>query len=243
MKGVHMKKPNIFETVASKIKNNIDDGTYSQKQKLPSEYDLAKEFDVSRLTVRKAIDLLISQNLLVKQRGKGTYIMKQSDKFQSGQNGLLSFTESAKTFGKTSKSIVINFEIVTNLPDEVKKKLQVENESIYRIKRLRYFDEDPMTIEEIYIRTSFLPKDITEKDIEHSIFSLISEQIDISYSHQEIEAVLVTKELSEYLDVPLGDPLLLVHTVTYAASGIPILYDNSYYRADKYTFKNILHRP
>lgn len=238
-----MKKPNTFEIVASKIKNKIDDGTYSQKQKLPSEYDLAKEFDVSRLTVRKAIDLLISQNLLVKQRGKGTYIMKQTDRFQSGQNGLLSFTESARAFGKTSKSIVINFEIVTNLPDEVKKNLQIVDENVYRIKRLRYFDEDPMTIEEIFIRESFLPKNLTEKNIEGSIFNLISEQIDISYSHQEIEAVLVTKELSEHLKVPLGDPLLLVHTITYAASGIPILYDNSYYRADKYTFKNILHRP
>lgn len=238
-----MKKTNIFEKVAQKIKSNIDDGTYSQKQKLPSEYDLAKEFNVSRLTVRKAIDLLISQNLLVKQKGKGTYIMNQTDKFQSGQNGLLSFTESAQAFGKTSKSTVIEFEIMTNISDEVKKKLQINDESLYHIKRLRYFDEDPMTIEEIFIRTAFLPQNITRKSIENSIFNLITKQIDISYSHQEIEAVLVTKELSDFLEVPIGDPLLLVHTITYSASGIPILYDNSYYRADKYTFKNILHRP
>ena len=238
-----MKKSNVFEVVAEAIKTKINDGTYSQEQKLPSEYDLAKEFDVSRLTVRKAIDLLISQNLLVKQRGKGTYIMKQTDRFQSGQHGLLSFTESAAAFGKTSKSVIIEFEELTDVPNEVSEKLQITKETVFRIKRLRYFDEDPMTIEDIYIRSSFLPPHVSEANIQGSIFRLIEEKIDISYSHQEIEAILVTKDLSKHLEVEVGDPLLLVHTITYSASGTPILFDNSYYRADKYTFKNILHRP
>lgn len=238
-----MKKSNVFEIVAETIKTKINDGTYSQEQKLPSEYDLAKEFDVSRLTVRKAIDLLISQNLLVKQRGKGTYIMKQTDKFQSGQHGLLSFTESAAEFGKTSKSVIIDFEKLGTIPKVVAEKLQITHEDVYKIKRLRYFDDDPMTIEEIYIRATFLPGNVSVENVQGSIFKLIEEQIDISYSHQEIEAVLVTEELSKPLDVPIGDPLLLVHTITYSASGTPILFDNSYYRADKYTFKNILHRP
>lgn len=237
-----MKKNNVFEQVAAEIKTKINEGAYSQEQKLPSEYDLAKEFDVSRLTIRKAIDSLISENLLIKQRGKGTYLMRQNDKFQSGQNGLLSFTESAIAYGKTSKSVIIEFNQSDEIPQEIASKLQLKKESIFHIKRLRYFDDEPMTIEDLYIRRSFLPKDLIEKDIEGSIFKLIETMIDIAYSHQEIEAVLVTDELSEFLKVPVGDPLLLVHTVTYSASGVPILLDDSYYRADKYTFKNILHR-
>ena len=241
-KGDSMKNSTVFENVAHAIAEKILDGSYSQEQKLPSEYDLAKEFNVSRLTVRKAIDLLISQNLVVKQRGKGTYIMKQSDKFQSGQNGLLSFTESAKAFGKTSKSVIIDFDTLSSVPKEITQKLQIKNEAVFHITRLRYFDDDPMTIEEIFINPDYLPENIKPDMLEGSLFKLIEEKIDISYSHQEIEAVLVTESLAEHLKVPIGDPVPLVHTITYSASGTPILFDNSYYRADKYTFKNTLHR-
>ncbi|MGX7025010.1 GntR family transcriptional regulator, LSA1692 subfamily [Vagococcus hydrophili] len=233
---------NIFTEIANKINTKIKNGSYSIEQKLPSEYDLAKEFNVSRLTIRKAVDLLIKQNILIKQKGKGTYIMKQTDKFQSGKNGLLSFTESARAYGKTSKATLITFEKTTQLPEEVKENLQVQEEPVFHIKRLRFFDEDPMTIEEIFIKETLLDEATLEENITGSIFKLIEEKSDIAYSHQEIEAVLATDELSEFLAVEKGQPLLLVHTTTYSASGHPILFDKSYYRGDKYTFKNILHR-
>lgn len=233
---------NIFKEIADKISIKITDGSYSSEQKLPSEYDLAKEFNVSRLTIRKAIDLLINQNILVKQKGKGTYIMKQTNKFQSGKNGLLSFTESAKAYGKTSNASLIKFEKLTSVPEEVQENLQLIEEAVFHVKRLRFFDEDPMTIEEVFIKESLLDESALEKNLTGSIFKLIEEKSDISYSHQEIEAILATEELSHYLTVEQGQPLLLVHTTTYSATGQPILFDKSYYRADKYTFKNILHR-
>src|SRR5688500_10761186 len=58
------------------IKKKINEGYYVTAQKLPSEYDLADEYDISRLTVRKAINLLIDQNVLIKLSGKGTYVIK-----------------------------------------------------------------------------------------------------------------------------------------------------------------------
>lgn len=89
-----------FEDVANALSRRVRDGVYTTSQRLPSEYDLAKEFDVSRLTVRKAIDLLIRQQLLVKSPGKGTYVMTYSDKVESGRLGLQGFTEAAKAYGK-----------------------------------------------------------------------------------------------------------------------------------------------
>ncbi len=63
-----MKKQAVFQEVADKIAQRVNDGTYVTSQKLPSDYDLAEEFQCSRLTVRKAIDLLITQNILVKEK-------------------------------------------------------------------------------------------------------------------------------------------------------------------------------
>ena len=97
-----------FEAVAQNIQERINEGIYVSSQKLPSEYDLAKEFEVSRLTIRKAIDELVQKNILFKLKGKGSYVMSPQ-KIQSGRSGLQGFTEAAKEYGKTSRTEVISF--------------------------------------------------------------------------------------------------------------------------------------
>lgn len=94
-----MEKQPKFQEIANKIEKRVTEVQYVSTQKLPSEYDLADEFQCSRLTVRKAIELLISQKVLVKEKGKGTYVMKRP-KIQSGAGGLQSFTETAQKQGK-----------------------------------------------------------------------------------------------------------------------------------------------
>lgn len=231
----------IYENVAQLILENINKQHYPSGTKLPSEYELADAFNVSRLTVRKAIDLLINQNILIKEKRRGTYVMAPHNKIQSGSSGLVSFTESARLHGKQSQTQVISFEVLSQLPDTISNALNQTTETTFHIKRLRSFDNEPMTVEDIYIKESFLPN-LSKQELEASLFEKIEQVIDISYSHQEIEATLMTKELMALLGGTLGDPVLLVHTVTYSASGTPILFDLSYYRADKYTFKNTLKR-
>lgn len=105
-----MKKQPKFQEIANEIEKRIMEGIYVSSQKLPSEYDLADEFQCSRLTVRKAIELLISQNKLIKEKSKGTYVMKQP-KIQSGSGGLQSFTETARIQGKKTKTQVLECEV------------------------------------------------------------------------------------------------------------------------------------
>lgn len=237
------KKQSVFQDIARQIQEKVDKGIYVSAQRLPSEYDLAKEFEVSRLTVRKAIDELISRNVLVKQKGKGTYVMSQQ-KIQSGRAGLQGFTEAAKAYGKTSKTEVIDLVLLTasEVPQKIGEALELNpQEEVYHLVRLRSFDNEPMTVEELYIREMYLPN-ITKEQVEGSVFKLIEEQIEIAYSHQEIAAMLVSDKLSLLLEVPIGEPVLKVNSITYSITATPILYDRSYYRADKYTFKNTLHR-
>lgn len=237
------KKQSVFQDIARQLQEKVEQGIYVSAQRLPSEYDLAKEFDVSRLTVRKAIDELISRNILVKQKGKGTYVMSQQ-KIQSGRSGLQGFTESAKAYGKMSKTEVIDLALLNSeeLPGKVSEALELKpNEEVYHLVRLRSFDKEPMTVEELYIREVYLPN-VTKEQLEGSLFKLIEEQIEIAYSHQEIAAMLVPDKLSPLLEVAMGEPILKVNSITYSMTATPILYDKSYYRADKYTFKNTLHR-
>ena len=230
-----------FDQVSAEIEQRIHDGVYVSSQKLPSEYDLAKEFGCSRLTVRKAIDDLISKNILVKRRGKGSYVMSQK-KIQSGRSGLQGFTEAAKAYGKTSRTEVISFEKVAEPTEDILSALQLEEDQpIYELVRRRILDEEPMTVEKIYLAEAFVAG-LTKEDFSGSLFKLLEQKTEIAYSHQEVEAILVKPELSELLEVPMGDPLLQVYSVTYALDATPIFYDISYYRSDRYVFKTTLTR-
>ncbi|MDT2674598.1 GntR family transcriptional regulator, LSA1692 subfamily [Enterococcus dongliensis] len=230
-----------FDQVSAEIEKRIHEGIYVSAQKLPSEYDLAKEFDCSRLTIRKAIDDLIKKNILVKHRGKGSYVMTQP-KIQSGRSGLQGFTEAAKAYGKTSSTEVISFKKINEPADEIINALQLEEDTpIYELVRRRILDNEPMTVEKIYL-SEYYVKGLTKEDFIGSLFQLLEEKTEIAYSHQEVEAILVKSELSKLLDVPMGDPLLQVHSVTYALDATPIFYDISYYRSDRYIFKTTLTR-
>lgn len=236
------KKLSVYEEVAAELVTRIEGGFYSLAQKLPSEYDLAKDFGVSRLTIRKAIDSLVSVNKLMKYKGKGTYIISQQ-KIQSGSFGLQGFTEVAHSRGMRPQTKVIKF-VDAHVPTpEIQAHLALkDDETVYQITRLRLADEEPLVIEELAIPTRFLPN-VSQVDIESkSIFSLIEEGVDIGYSHQEVGAEIVNDSQSNLLNVPTGAPILQVNSITFSITSVPILLDTSYYRADKYTFKTILQR-
>ena len=184
------------------------------------------------MTIRKAIDDLIRKNILVKRHGKGSYVMSQA-KIQSGRAGLQGFTEAAKAYGKKSQTEVISFEEVVHPAEKIREALQVgKNEAIYELIRRRMLDGEPMTVEKIYLPQAYV-QGHTKQDFEGSLLWLIEKNVECAYSHQEIEAILVEAEISELLNVPVGQPLLQVHSITYALDATPILYDVSLYRADR----------
>lgn len=235
-----------FDEIAKLIEKRIKDKVYSSSQKLPSEYQFAKEFNASRLTVRKAIQSLIEKQVLVKDPGKGTYVMAglNKEKIQSGIGGLQSFTEVAKAHGKTAHTKVLEYHLLTNPSVDVMKALKLEdrlNQKVHYLKRIRFWDEMPLTVEEIIIGDGYV-QGLHKADFSRSLFSIIEKTTKIAYSRQQIEAVLVTDELAKLLKVKENDPLLKERSITYSADGKPIFLDNSYYRADKYSFDSTLTR-
>ena len=224
----------------------IQQGIYSNMQRLPSEYQLADEYGVSRLTVRKAIEWLVTAKILVKDPGKGTYIMStnSSNKVESGRMGLQSFTEAAETYGKQSRTQVLDYQPLIQPDQRVEEKLNLRNNpqpEVDELVRRRFWDDDPMTIEDIVILHKYVANH-QKNDFKHSLFQILAETVEIAYSNQEIEAIKVDEKLAKLLHVQEGDPILCVHSLTYTADGQPIFYDTSYYRADKYTFKTTLTR-
>lgn len=235
------KGVSIYKQVAKEIEDKVKTGIYVTAQKLPSEAELAQEFNVSRLTVRKAINLLIDKKVLVKHQNTGTYVMNHQ-KMSSGASGLQGFNEVALAKGKTPRTEVIGVYVIDydeKLWSELESKA---TETIINVNRIRYLDDLPMTVEDLYIRQKFLPDDLKEEDFEQSIFDLIEQKIDIAYSHQEIEAILVDKTMSIAFEIEVGNPMFRATSNVFSVTGVPIMHDISYYRSDEYTFSNTLIR-
>ncbi|QIL46754.1 GntR family transcriptional regulator [Vagococcus coleopterorum] len=232
----------IYKKIAEELLKDIKSGSLAGGERLPTEYELAETFQVSRLTIRKAIDYLIARNVLIKQKNHGTYVVEQS-KIQSGAMGLAGFSESIRNLGMTPTTKLIEMNEIYLPEQDIVERLQLEkNESVIYIKRVRYANDEPLVIENLHIPKKFLG-DINSIDFENdSIFEVIEKQILIGYSQQEVSAELVSRTSSELLEIEHRSPILLVNTTTYSVQGGPILIDNSYYRSDKYIFKNILQR-
>ncbi len=145
------------EEIVKIIRERIRNETYTSRQRLPSEYQLAQEFDVSRLMIRKAISRLINAKILVKDPGKGTYVMLGAErnlKIESGRGGLQSFTEVAKEHGKTVHTKVLKFAPIRNPSRKISEILALDDrldKKVFELKRIRYWDSDPMTLEKILI--------------------------------------------------------------------------------------------
>lgn len=232
----------LYSEIADKLEKKIYEGEYGVHQKLPSENELSFQFNTTRLTIRKSIEELTKRNLVVKERNRGTFVLAPDTKISSGGNGLVGFTESANSLNLKSDTKVLLFKATKEVPDIVKKQLQLEtNQQVWQIERLRLMDSESMTHEKIYLKPQFA-LGLDKEKAQGSLFKIIEKNIKISYASQELESILTDRKMSELMQIKDKSPAFLAHTTSYSADGYPILYDESVYRADKYTFHNILYR-
>ena len=94
--------------IHDKIKEDVDDGTWKIGQRLPSERDLCETFDVSRMTVRQAITLLVDEGILERKPGSGTFVA--SSRVKEKMRGTTSFTEIVKSQGRKPSSELISYQ-------------------------------------------------------------------------------------------------------------------------------------
>ncbi|TGD25397.1 GntR family transcriptional regulator [Companilactobacillus suantsaicola] len=232
----------LYSKIADKLEKVIKDGEYGVHQKLPSETELSFQFDTSRLTIRKSIEELEKRQLVVKDRNRGTFVLAPDSRISSGSNGLVGFSEVAKRMHLKSHTQVLSFLETSDVSNTVKDQLRLsDKEMVWKIIRLRSIDDYSMTHEEIYLKQKFA-KNLNREKASGSLFEIIEKTIKIAYGSQELESVLSSEKLSHEMNIKAGSPGFLAHTTSYSADGYPILYDESFYRADKYTFHNILYR-
>ncbi|QEK13106.1 GntR family transcriptional regulator [Crassaminicella thermophila] len=214
------------------IRKRVEEGIYKPDEKIPSERRLSEEFNLSRMTISKAINNLVEEGILYRKRGKGTFVSKNKVDFFPG---LMGFTEIMEKKGMKPSSKVISQAVI--LPDKyLCEKLQIlENEKVIFTQRLRLADNEIINLEKSYVPYSLCPKLLEINLSVESIYKLLTtEGYKPSKAEQEIQAILSDNELSKLLKINIDEPILKRKRITYSKN-VPIEYSLNYYRGDIYT--------
>lgn len=227
-----------YYQLAKILREQIENGDFQPNDAIPSERKLEKRYNLSRPTIRQAIDLLSRQGFLYRVHGIGTFV--SPPKLQKGMLELTSFSEDMRKRGLEPGQRILEFGYVE--PEgKVKRQLGIvdDQKKVLRIKRLRYGDAEPMGLQD-----SFLSLDtahtITREEIEEegSIYVILQEKFGIfpTEADETIEVTLATPEEAELLNISTGSPLLLNERKLWSQDRKAIEFVRILYRGDRYKY-------
>ncbi|GLO63080.1 transcriptional regulator [Vibrio sp. MACH09] len=229
MKPVYLQ---IVDNLVEKIKS----GDYAEGDMLPSENTLCEIYDVSRMTLRKSLALMVEQDFLYRIKGTGTFVKKNKSAIH-GASELLGFYKEVKSQGKELTTKVISFEILE--PDiVVSSKLNLEeNEMTYHIERIRFINGEPEMVERTYMPLSLF-SDLTVDVMRESKYEYIKAKgLKISRSKQIVLPEVAGKRLGELLSVDEHYPLLKVISIGEFDDGTIFEYSVNYFKLNDYSFE------
>ena len=193
------------------------------------------------MTVKKALDLLVSEGLIVKRRGSGTFIKDITEKEIHGiidKKQFAGLTYNNIEHKVTSK--VLEFAVI-NADEKISSMLKIEvGDFVYLINRVRYVDKEPLVMEKTYMPLSVIPG-VKMKDVEGSIYNYIREELGfkIQSAHSTIRADKSSESGRKYLKLKSDEPIIEVERVSYLDNGKAFEYSFARHRYDKYEFKTI----
>lgn len=221
------------------IIEKIDNEEILPDELIPSERELMENYNFSRTTVRKAIDILVNEGYLYKVQGKGTYV--KGKKFTQGLINLTSCTEEIKSHGLKPEAKLVNARVeIANKKIQKYLNLQPE-EKVFFTERVFFGDGYPINTTKSYIPYKFVPG-IEEYDFsKSSLYKVLEEvyNIKILRANRTIEAVLAYDKVAELLDIEEGKPILLfrgwVHGMANGDETI-VEFFKTRYRSDRSKF-------
>lgn len=239
----HLPTP-IYSQISDWMRKKILLGKWEEDGQIPSEADLSKKFNVSRGTIRKAIEDLISEQLLVRIHGKGTYVKTNIFLKQSPRGRLAGFSRDLISKGIPYETTVLTSEIIPP-PAKVTPKLNLEeNEKIYHLQRLRIVHEKPIILIENHIDYQRC-QGIEDYNFEiHQLYTTLENdfQIEFSWAHRSYYAQAANRHISETLNIPLGDPIFYLEELYHVTGDIPVEFTRAWIRANVFHISTIVQR-
>jgi len=221
----------LYQQLQRALRGAIENGSIGPDDALPPERDLAEMLGVSRITVRKAIDELVEDGLLIRKQGSGTFV---SNRVEKNFAKLTSFSEDMRARGREPRSVWMNRAAGTVTPEESLTLRSSPGTPVFRFHRIRYADDAPMAIEYATVIASCLT---SLDEVESSLYEALERTGNRPVrALQRLRAVLLTADQAKLLKAQEGEAGLLVARVGYLKDGRAVEYSQSYYRGEIYDF-------
>ena len=226
----------LYMQIAESLLEQIVTGKLSPEERLPSERELSKQLNVSRMTLRAALQVLDNKGLLVRRPGDGTYIANPKIERQAAK--LVPFTESMRKRGyQTSAKVIVLEQRLAEV--SIANRLNIPVSSlVYYCQRLRLINQEPVMLEQFTMPRDYFPN-LEKYDLEKRSFYEIAENeygVTIRQAQQSLEAVAATEFEAELLGIDPGDPLMLEYRLAFDPDGRPVECGNDLYRGDHFRF-------
>lgn len=233
---------NKYLTIYNYLKDKIQSNEFEPGKKLPSENELKSLFDVSRNTVRRALDMLASEGLVTSVHGKGVFVIeKQPFKFLVG--GLQSFKEVSNNNNLNYSTNIPIFENIL-VDEKLSKKTNfLINSNVLNILRVRNIDSENVILDVNYFNLSVI-KGITKEIAYGSIYEFIENELGLKISGaQKVVSVQPASHLDKkYLDLHDTDLVAVITNYVYLDDGTLFEYTESRHRHDRFTFNTFARR-
>jgi GntR family transcriptional regulator len=232
----------LYQHVAAVLREEIAAGEYRRGDQLPTEEMLGQRFNVSRITVRGALDLLVAEGLLRRERGRGTFITEAPVEHTLVR--LTDFDEDMAEAGLRPASRVVH---VAEEPasDDIAGELRLaRGATVLRLDRLRLADEQPVAFDVTWLPLRYGRLIDRERLASETIYRQLETTYDIAIVSGTfiLEADVLAPEIARQLGVPAGTPSLIIRRTSLAANGEPVYYQTRYYRADRVRYRLELER-
>ena len=230
-----------YEEIAQDIRQAILSGKYSPNAQLPLEKEMCLSYGVSRITIKKAVDELVIQGLVIKRRGSGTFVKSVNDADVEELGSVKQFGGFSETNkGRKVSSSIIKFEVI-HPTDEIATKLKIAcDDFVYYIVRARYADNEPYVIEYTYMPIGLI-YGIKTDILMNSIYSYIEKnlKLKIKSAHRSVRAILPNEIEQEWLKIDKSIPILEVEQIGFLDNGQSFEYSKSHHRSDKIEIKTV----
>ncbi|MCI8559591.1 MAG: GntR family transcriptional regulator [Dorea sp.] len=222
----------LYLQLKNKIRRDIRMGTLKPGDKLPSEAQLQKTYNMSRVTVRNAMEELSIEGYIIKVQGKGSFVA-QSDMLRLPA-GITSFTDDAKMQGITLESKVIKFGV-----EDITSDLDREfftgrtDDKILVLKRVRIANGTPVTVEENHLFADMIT--LKDENLEGSLYEILMTKYHLMPSNKgrrSVKIVSADEEVAKLLNLSAGTPVITSEMCVFDASGEPIHTVTDWVRGD-----------
>lgn len=235
MLKVDSSKP-LYYQLERCIQNDIINGKYCPGEKVPTEEELGKLYNISRITVRRALQDLCEKGLLEKKQGKGTFVTYNKHALEVTKG--YGFKSELGKLGHVVKHVVIEKKYL-NADSKTAEKLHIkENDMVVFVKRLLYDGEMPFAIDEITYSSDRFPLIMDLLSNDASFYDILREKNNVVFNRSilELNVVLADYSLSSLLQCTMSEPLFDINKIAYDDKDEPIHISRSFVMSDRVTY-------